>query len=368
MKSSPLLLALSLGCTGGKSTNGLGDSEGSGGASAAFGKVLDSLADKVALTHFKDFESKAEAMAAQAEGFCESSTLAGLESVRAAWWDVRSPWKHGEVVQFGPIVEYPERLGPKIDDWPVNQSAVEDKLASDDPLDLEAFEIMGSATRGLPVIEYLLWFAGDGALEQFESEPRRCEMLVGGSHDVHANAERLRTSWEVSWADQLRGTATGDGLVFESEKEVVDQWVNRLVFTVENIRETKLGKPKGDSSNGTPLPDLIESPFSGRSLQDALDVLHGAEHVWSGGVDGAHSGIRDLVSGDTRLVEKVDNLFATSKDRLDDIPETLESSIYIEPEMVERAQSALVELQRVLQSEVAANIGITIRFNDNDGD
>ena len=368
MRHLSFVLALTLGCTGDvKSQAGSGDDSASS-ASADFSEVLDHLAGEVVLMHFVDFESRAAAMVEQAEQFCTSRSLVDLDAVRAGWWAVREPWKHVEVVQFGPIVEYPERLGPKIDDWPVNQRAVDDKVGGDSPLTVEAFNAMGSATRGLPVVEYLLWAEDDDTLEQFESTPRRCEMLLGASRDIHANAGRLRDSWTGGWADQLRGLATGDGLVFESEKEVVDQWVNRLVFTVENIRETKLGKPKGDSSDGGPAPDLLESPFSGRSLQDALDVLAGVENIWSGGEEGTHLGIRGLVKDDSRLAEKVDNLFEVSTARLADVPETLESTIYMEPEIVERAQAALVELQKVLQSEVAANIGITIRFNDNDGD
>ena len=366
MKGLSLACILAAGCTA-KSKTSQVDS-GVHSVAVSFDGVLDALAGQVMLEHFEAFEEEASEMVAKGEVFCEFSDVAGLEAVRSAWWAVREPWKHAEIVQFGPVVEYPERLGPKIDDWPVNQRAVDDKLVSDAPLTPEAFDGMGSATRGLPVVEYLLWGAADDTIAEFETQPRRCEMLIGASQDIHSNAVRLRESWTGPWAHQLRGKATGEGLVFEDEKEVVDQWVNRLVFTVENIRETKLGKPKGDSSNGSPAPDLVESPFSERSLQDALDVLSGVQDVWSGGSRADPLGVRDLIKGDNRLVERVDKLFEISRERLDDVPETLGSTIYLEPEMIDRAQSALVELQKVLQSEVAANVGITIRFNDNDGD
>ncbi len=331
-------------------------------------EVLNSLADSVTLTHFQNFETKSEEMSDLATSFCTSLSAATLEEVRNAWWAARTPWKHAEIVQFGPITEYPERIGPKLDDWPVNGRAVEDRIASDDVLTLEAFRDYGTATRGLPVAEYLLWSAGDETLALYELEPRRCEMLQAVVQDIHASAVYLIEQWSEDWYNQLRGQPEGEFPVFKEPKDVVDQWVNRMIFTTENIRETKLGKPAGDKTEGNPQPDLLESRLSGRSLQDAVDVLEGIAYIWSGDVDGDQLGIRDLVRDDPRLVERVDALMAETITRLDEVPETLEDTIWDQPEIVGRAQEALVELQKVLQIEVATHIGITVRFNDNDGD
>ena len=50
------------------------------------------------------------------------------------------------------------------------------------------------------------------------------------------------------------------------------------------------------------------------------------------------------------------------------MPETLEDTVWDQPEIVDRAQTALAELQQILQIEVAAHIGIVVGFNPNDGD
>ena len=368
---SSLLILLSA-CTGSAdksspAVEGTAVDSGNGTTTVPLIDVLDSLADNIGLAHFLSFQEQAAIMMSAATDFCANPTLEGLEQTRTAWWDTRKPWKHAEIIQFGPLTEYPERLGPKIDDWPVNAGAVDAKIEGDSALDLDAFSQMGTATRGLPVVEYLLWGLGEESLGQFIAVTRRCEMLVGAAQDVHANAGLLVHSWDVDWRDQLRGQADGDGLVMKDEKDVIDEWVNRLIFTPEFIRETKLGKPKGDKSDGSPQPDTLESRSSARSLQDALDVLAGIEHVWSGDLNGDHLGVKDLVQNDSALVSQMDNLFVVSQSRLSDIPETLEETIYSQPEIISRAQSALIELQRVLQSDVAANIGITVRFG-HDGD
>ena len=380
MQRSLFFALLILACTAKKSTNSSDDSRTSSDSGtdvedadevqtpADHPAVLDSLADKIALAHYKNFETRSTAMVDAAQAFCESPSDALLEEVRSAWWSARTPWKNAEIVQFGPITEYPERVGPKVDDWPVNERAVEDRLVSDDDLTLEAYRNYGTATRGLPVAEYLLWGAGEETLSLYGADSRRCEMLVVVSEDIHASASYLVDLWSVDWYDQLRGQDDGDWLVFKEPKDVVDEWVNHMVFTAENIRETKLGKPAGDRFNGTPQPDLLESRSSARSLQDAMDALVGVQQVWSGDLDGDHPGIRDLVLDDPDLVGRVDSLFADTITRLDDIPETLEDTVWDQPEIVDRAQTALAELQKILQIEVAAHIGIVVGFNPNDGD
>ena len=97
-----------------------------------------------------------------------------------------------------------------------------------------------------------------------------------------------------------------------------------------------------------------------------LDALAGVRDTWRAeGSEGL--GVRDLLS-DASLRERVDVLLDTAEMRLGEIPESLEVTIAIEPEIVSRAQESLLALQLILQVEVAQALDVTITFNDNDGD
>lgn len=329
-------------------------------AGSARAEVTARLASTVAVGHWGAFERRSAVLAERAQEVCAAPSASGWEAAREAWWEAREPWKHGELVQFGPIVEYPDRLGPKLDDWPADVGAVEELLASDAPLDPEAFAAMGSATRGLPVVEVLLW-SGEDPLAAAVADPRRCEALVGATADVHANAARLLESWTGEWVPRLVAPSPWSGGPWDGTREVLDEWANRAVFAVEDVRGTRLGRPLGDASGGAPVPEALESRWSGRSLQDARDVLDGVREVWDG------PGLRSLVA-DEGLRAEVDALFATSAERLAEVPEPLEQAIAEEPEIVVRAQEALFALQVALQVEVAQALGVTVTFNDNDGD
>lgn len=318
--------------------------------------VLAHLSRDVVSQRYHELEERTEVLEGAAADVCLDPTV--LDEAREAWWSSREPWKRTEIAKFGPTVEYPERLGPKLDDWPVDPIAVEDLVAADTPLD---FGALGTATRGLPVVEYLL-HAGDPEAD-LSGDPRRCEVLAGASADVHTNAALLARVWDADWADELSDPTRGGNDAYAKPQDILDEWVNRMAFTVENIRGTKLGVPNGDSSGGVPVLDALESRSSGRSLTDAHDALVGVRDVWDG-LDGP--GIRTLVPA--AKAERIDGLFDESAARLDAIPEPLEQTVQIEPEVVTRAQEALQALQVAIQVDLSQELGVTVTFNDNDGD
>jgi len=300
--------------------------------------VLRSLAADLMTERYTAFRDAADTFAAAANE-CDT------DAMKTHWWSTREPWKNTEIVWFGPVKEYPERLGPKIDDWPANERAVNELLDSTQDLSMESFAAMGSATRGFPAIEIILWTAAD--------HPRACAAVQGASADLAANAELLLDAWTNRWTPS-----------HSSGKPVLNEWVNQMGFTAQNIRELKLGKPVGDYSDGEPQPDLLESRLSGRSLADASNALEGVRLVWAGVND---QGIRTLVP-DESIQQQVDNLLAIAGDRLGSIPEPLEEAIVNEPEIVDYAQAPLRELQSVLQRDVATALNVTVTFNDSDGD
>lgn len=320
---------------------------------------LEALSQHVADTYAL-FADRTDRLERATASFCVALSPETLAESQAAWWEAREPWKRSEIVNFGPVVEYPERLGPQIDDQPINERAIEDLVEETEPLD---FGAMGSATRGFPVLEYLLW--SDGSLEALAESPRRCQLLSGGAADLHGNAARLLDVWQRDWQAQVAGQDASEGVLWASPQEVVDEWVNRMAFTVENIRVTKLGKPAGDKAGGEPQPDTLESRLSARSLMDARDALQGVSDVWSGRE--GQPGLSGLV-GDAELIARLSASLETASQRLAAVPETLEQTIQSQPEQVAQAQAPLQELQVLIQVELAQELNVTITFNDNDGD
>lgn len=319
-------------------------------------QVLGELALGFGSVQYASFAQEAQAMAQSLNAACASPSPETLQSAQEAWWAARAPWKRAEVIRFGPTIEYPERFGPKLDDWPVNAAAVDELLAADTPLD---FETMGTATRGMPVVEYLLW--GQDPL----AEGRPCQVLEGAGQDVADNAAALSQVWDESWVPWLSDPFDNPGGPWVLSQNGVDEWVNRMAFSAENVRGTKLGKPAGDQNGGGLFLDGLESRYSGRSSQDAADAVDGIALVWAG-ADGL--GVQALAS-DPELANAITAQMQTCQLRMEALPEDLEQALLAdEREALESAQACLLDLQVAIQVDLAQALGVSIAFNDNDGD
>ncbi|MEZ4320083.1 MAG: imelysin family protein [Myxococcota bacterium] len=328
--------------------------------------VLHALHTEVVAAGYADLTARSAVLSDAASAFCTAPDAAGLEAVRTAWLEARTPWKQLEVVGFGPVVDEPYRFGPLLDFWPVRETVVDDLLASEAPVGPADVATFGASTRGFPVLDYLLWGPGEGSLDAFVASPRRCTYVASLSADLHTNAAALEAAW-VAYAPALEDPAAAGTLPYADTQEVVDEWVNRMLFTIDDIRAEKLGKPLGDSSGGVPLTDAVESRYSGRSLRDTRDAFAGVERLF----EGEPTGFQELMP-DSRTPIGFFEDFAErrrlAREALEAIPETLEESVVAAPDRVVAAQDALREVQVSIQVDMAQALGVTLAFNDNDGD
>ena len=220
---------------------------------------------------------------------------------------------------------------------------------------------MGTATRGFPALEVLLWADGEGTLAAFQADPRRCPYALGLATDIDVMASRMVDAWASDWSDRLVHPEDHPDDAYDTLQDVIDEWVNRMAFTVEDIRSTKLGKPVGDSSGGEPLPDTIEFRYSGRSLQDARDALSGVRDVGEDGISissprTGRTSSRRSPSG--RATPRRTSRRSSSRWR----------SRLSRTGWRWVAQDALLDLQVLLQVDLAQALSVTLAFNDNDGD
>lgn len=335
--------------------------------------AVESITRTVMAPQLDALVSTSEALAAAAEDYCASPSSDGYISVAEAWRAVRVPWKTLEFAKFGPKVEQPYRVGPKMDFWPPRDEDILDYLAGDGGVAPEDFLAMGTNTRGLPAVEVLLFLDGEeeSAEANFESNPRRCDYLMGLTRDIVALSETYRSAWVDDWFGRLERPTEFDEDDYELTQDVINEWVNRCVFTVEDLRVEKLGGPLGDGTGANPYPGLLESPYGLNSLSDAAAALNGVDLVFLGGAaEPGDAGLSALIPADKRddILTSYEEWMTKSRQRLGDVPEPLRETIYADPGSVEAAQQALRRLQIVLQVDLSQALSVQSVPNDNDGD
>ena len=354
------------------------------GATAACGPVsavetdtrrllMEGLGNEVWVPTYVEFEDRMDDLKSALKTLCKEPDEEALEAAQAAWWAARAPWKRNELLGFGPAVDLELRAQTNIDFWPARPSTIDAVLAGDDELNEATVSELGASSRGLPVLEYLL-YSGEGSVEdRFAPDGQRCAYAKGLAADTKTQATALRKAWDPEFGDYLSNLVSagrsGKDVEFRSIDLALSEVVSRLAFTIENIRGDKLGNVLGTRSGGTPQPDSAESRFSSRSLEDIRDNVRGVELVLVGKKKTSESLSVYLESlGHKELRSELRAALDASYESLDAITPPLTSAVIDDPEAVQAAIDTLRELQTLIQVDVINALGLTLTFNDTDGD
>jgi hypothetical protein len=366
---------------------------------------VESLERELFVPLTSDFVADAEALATALDTLCRERDRAALAAARAQWDAASARWQQTEVLAFGPHTLSPWRLGAKIDFWPAREDAIREQLiargggtaaldgdadggsavpAADAGLAADGGTVvradagsadgseLGAAARGLPVIEYLLFAGGEGALLDAFTDPAeaaaRCAYLGELGRGLASDARALRDAWRGPFGRDLI-LRDGPNDRFESIRDGFGQITNGLAFVVVGVREDKLGKPLG-GSRATAHPESVESRFAQRSIADALDALRGVENVFTGRY-GQHRafGIGALLElrghdMDRELARRL----ADARAALQAIDGPLDRALLDDRPGVQDALDALDALLVFLQVDVTQALAVTVTFGAGDGD
>ncbi len=358
--SVPLLLSLALA--------GCGDSQGTTLRSAFLGE----LGEKTILPTYRDFDTRTGTLATALVELERTPTEATLATAQAAWRAVREPWGIQEALHIGPSEDL--HTGAAVDQVP-STSGIDSLLAGTAPLTEQSVGELGANRKGMMAMEYVLFDsqAGNAAVlerltAQGDAGARRRAYLRALGAVLHTNAVEVHTAWEPdqgNYVAQLANAGTS-GSKYATQKEAVDEIVNRLIGSVE-VAELKLSKPLGFETGGTVRPEEEEARRSDNSLADLTHALVGMERLWTG-PEGNGGLARVVAATNKNLDTTVRGELAAVRSALESIPPPLRTALLQNRESVEAARAALSNLRATLASEVVANLGVTLKFNDNDGD
>ncbi|WNG39868.1 imelysin family protein [Archangium violaceum] len=344
-----------------------GDSQGTALRTA----FLKELAGDIALPAYREFDTRTEALAGALATLETTPTEATLTEAQSAWRAARAAWLRQESFRIGPAED--QHVSAAVNQVP-STTGIDSLLAGDAPLTEAAVAELGANRKGMLAMEHLLFDAEGGnaavlsRLTDGNAGTRRRTYLKALGAVMHTNATAVRTAWEPeqeNYVAQL-SNAGNDGSTYATQKEAVDTVVNRLIASVETA-EMKLSKPLGFDTGGTVRPDQEDARRSDNTLRDLEDMRQSMERVWLGA--NGDGGLSRVVAHSNKQVdETVRGDLAAVRSALETIPPPLRTALTGDRESVENARAAFSRLRATLTSEVVANLGVTLKFNDNDGD
>lgn len=330
--------------------------------------MLANIAQNVIMPALTKFEAEAAALESAVAALESTADVASLSSAREAWGRARSAWKQCQAFAFGPF----DKITPTIDWWPADTADIDSIVASGGPFDAAFVDGLGTSKKGMSALEYLLFDPeatdADIAARLVDAAGSFARAL---GENLSARATELRAAWDP--AEGAHATAFAEAgtssAVYKSPKDALDAVVNEIVYLADTAAN-HIADPLGLKNGGTIAPELEESRRSDHSLRDIEDRLRGIDAVWEGrygDTDGL--GISDMVAsrseslaGDVRAT--IDAAFAA----IEAVPGTLRASLEGAPAALQTAFDDLIAVKRVLGSDVVTVLGVTLTFNDNDGD
>lgn len=336
--------------------------------------MLRDMTTNAILPLHEQFAAEAARLQEAAQAFRATPSAEALDTLQARWRSTAEAWNRVELFEIGPVRE--ARLHNEIEKWPPNEEFIEEFIAGEALLD-EAFVAgSGSTSKGLPAIEYLLFDAEGGnarilaSLTDGAAGARRVAYLLALTENLRGRADALLALWDKSGENYAQGfiEADTDG---DDLQGSVSMMANEMVGLIEGVAQMKLADPLGLKVYGVVQPDHVEAHRSDQGTASLLANLEGFRQAFTG-VDG--QGFDDYLdflgaqheSGplSAAILAQTDATIAA----LRAIEGPMEEALTRHPEQVRRAYDEAKALLVLIKVDMTSQLGVTVTFNDNDGD
>jgi predicted lipoprotein len=341
---------------------------------------MQSLHDDWAVPRHERLQAHTRDLAEAVARTCGEPAPGGpaLQAARRAWHDSLLTWRQLEALQLGPTLA--RRTSKSIDFWPT-RPAVIDKAAQmtadlpvSGPQAEQAMMQWGSAAKGLPALEWLL-FPGGGTAAPVTRDAALCRYAQRLSLALAGEAAQLHAAW--------RDEAGRWHVQPPPARRALSDTLNLFIGSIELLRGKKLAKGAemqarvragGAQAASTKGLDAFDSLRSGSTREmlwahaDALaQLLLGRTPGLAYTREAPALGLDDLLvlRGHAREAAALAPAVRRMRQALQALPADTRQWT---PARVRSAAESLAALRRAIDPAVAQALDVTITFTDADGD
>jgi predicted lipoprotein len=330
--------------------------------------LLVSYRDALIVPAYLRLQTSAVALEAASDAFTTRPTAEGLAQLRGTLRAARLDWQGASLFEFGPAEAV--LLRSSLNTFPADTARIERNIASGS---FTPGSVGDRAAGGFPALDYLLHADSD---EQIVSDffsiatgPQRRAYLERVVASIRESADAVAAEWMgaygAAFVDPSRaGTDVGSSL---------GMLLNAWVMHYERFaRDGQIGIPAGVRSAGVARPMLVEAPYGGYSAELAAANARASLRLFEGtGADGADGpGLDDYLTalGATPLGERISAEFAEVIAALEALDDPLDEQIKRDPTPALDAFREMQDVVVLLKADLASVLGVTVTFQDNDGD
>lgn len=335
-------------------------------AGPEFGAFNAAFGQKIVLPGFDQLVRVTANFADLASAFATKPDEASLGSLKAGFNEVADAWASVQQFRIGALAQ--GQRAERFAYWPERRNVVEKQINAllsghgQDGLAPEQLAGASVAVQGLPVLERILYGSEPQNLLTGEKSERRRAIVAAIAGNLHAIAVEA----QGIWVDLLKDPAKAANIFAANPAEGTAQCYTNLLTIMQVVADQKIGVPLGGADAANAKPKAAEQWRSGRSLRNiALNLETAKRSVLSSG------GFADLLPPDQsglkeQLAKAFDDAIDAARAAGPDLSDAVSHQEKRKP--VTALLVKVNHLRDLVRQKVPSAIGVTLGFNELDGD
>lgn len=334
--------------------------------------MLQSIIDNVILPGQSDFIKAAERLSAAADQFVSAPDIENLDALHEAWRETANAW--AQIAIFNMDLRLTS-CHNQVYKPPANYEFINDILTGLDQISETYVDGIGSTSKGIDALEYLIFDPDRKPAEVIGSfaDERRRQFALALAQNIERKARDIQAYWSPDGRDYA-------GRFLKADQEgghiqgTINMLANKIFNSLQTDLEMWLGEPSGIALDGEPHPDLVESPQGRHSLQHIAHRLIGLQKLFNGGAEDDHLGFDDYLNflgaehHDGSLSDAINDRFEAALESIDAIDQPLALAVSDAPDQVAALYENIRQLQILLRADMKSRLSILITLSDRDGD
>ncbi len=275
-------------------------------------------------------------------GQAEKVSTADLTKLRKQWLAVAEAWAKAEVVNFGPATENMAHL--YINYFPDERGLVHKSVANlvkDNPnLNPIKFSDESAIVQGVPALEDILY-------TNESLDKAQCNYVISASNELYRRLNSISEQWQKNGNTLLDTANPTTGM---------NQYFNGLLFHIENLKSTGIGKPLGLISHKKGHVPAHTSGESKAIISAKLAILKQTLN---------DNQLVDLIGDNSDIAQKMTASIEQIETELSSLPNDISKA----PQAQQQAlYDKLTDLTKQIKRGLMPLLGVQVGFNSTDGD
>ena len=334
--------------------------------------MLQSIVDNVILPGQLAFNDASNQLASAAQDFVSEPTATALSTLQQAWRSASDAWEQIAIFDLDlRLTSYHNQ----IDKTPPNYEFIDALLQGADEITEPYVNGIGSTSKGLPAIEYLIFSIDSTPAEIIDSfaDPRRRAFLLALAQNIVRKAGEITDYWSPDGRQYAARFIKADHAGGELQGSI-NMLVNKIFVMLATDLQMWIGEPAGIATDGEARPHLVEARRSGHSLRHIVQHLIAMQRIFNGGPAEEDLGFDDYLDFldaefDDRLLSAVINdRFTAAIASIEALELPLAAAVVEAPRDIAAVYENIRQLQIPLRADMKSHLSILITLSDRDGD